>query len=94
VADIEFLAQYWALLWAKDKPPVAMFSDTIRQLESVATADLVAQATVDVLTAAYREYRKRSHHLSLENREPIVPATEFVETRAAVTRIWKETMAG
>ena len=43
VADIEFLAQYWALLWAKDYPPVAMFSDTIRQLESVASADLVPQ---------------------------------------------------
>jgi glutamate-ammonia-ligase adenylyltransferase len=92
VADIEFLAQYWALLWAKDKPPVAMFSDTIRQLESVASADLVPQATVDVLTAAYRAYRTRSHHLSLENSEPLVPATEFVETRAAVTRIWNETM--
>jgi glutamate-ammonia-ligase adenylyltransferase len=94
VADIEFLAQYWALLWAKEKPPVAMFSDTIRQLESVASADLVPQATVDVLTAAYRAYRKRSHHLSLEMREPIVSATEFVETRAAVTRIWSETMSG
>jgi glutamate-ammonia-ligase adenylyltransferase len=92
VADIEFLAQYWALLWAKDKPPVAMFSDTIRQLESVASADLVPQATVDVLTAAYRAYRTRSHHLSLESREPIVPATEFVDTRAAVTGIWNETM--
>jgi glutamate-ammonia-ligase adenylyltransferase len=94
VADIEFLAQYWALLWAKEKPPVAMFPDTIRQLESVASADLVPQATVDVLTSAYRAYRTRSHHLSLENREPIVPATEFVETRAAVTRIWTETMGG
>ncbi len=92
IADIEFLAQYWALLWAKDKPPVAMFSDTIRQLESVASADLVPQATVDVLTRAYREYRTRAHHLSLESREPIVPATEFIETRAAVTRIWDETM--
>ncbi|MEJ1960088.1 MAG: bifunctional [glutamate--ammonia ligase]-adenylyl-L-tyrosine phosphorylase/[glutamate--ammonia-ligase] adenylyltransferase [Gammaproteobacteria bacterium] len=92
VADIEFLAQYWALLWAKAKPPVAMFSDTIRQLESVASADLVAQLTVDVLTHAYRAYRARSHHLSLENREPIVPATEFVETRAEVTRIWNGTM--
>jgi glutamate-ammonia-ligase adenylyltransferase len=91
VADIEFLAQYWALLWAKDKPPVAMFSDTIRQLESVASADLVPQATVDVLTGAYRAYRTRSHHLSLEAREPVVPATEFVEIRAAVTRIWNET---
>jgi glutamate-ammonia-ligase adenylyltransferase len=94
VADIEFLAQYWALLWAKDKPPVAMFSDTNRQLESVASADLVPQETVDVLTGAYRAYRTRSHHISLESREPIVPATEFVETRAAVTRIWNETMVG
>jgi [glutamine synthetase] adenylyltransferase / [glutamine synthetase]-adenylyl-L-tyrosine phosphorylase len=93
VADIEFLAQYWALLWAKDYPPVVMFSDTIRQLESVASADLVPQLTVDILTNAYRAYRTRSHHLSLESREPIVPDTEFVTERADVTRIWKATMA-
>jgi len=92
IADIEFLAQYWALLWAHDKPPVAMFSDTIRQLESVASANLVPQETVDVLTHAYRQFRTRSHHLSLELREPIVAATEFVETRAAVTSIWISTM--
>jgi glutamate-ammonia-ligase adenylyltransferase len=92
VADIEFLAQYWALLWAKDYPPVAMFSDTIRQLESVASAALVPQETVDVLTHAYRAYRTHSHHLSLESREPIVPASEFVTERAAVIRIWSETM--
>jgi len=38
IADIEFSLQYWALLWARQYPPVAMFSDTIRQLESVASA--------------------------------------------------------
>jgi glutamate-ammonia-ligase adenylyltransferase len=91
-ADIEFLAQYWALLHAGTHPPVAMFSDTIRQLESVASADLVPQSTVDVLTDAYRKYRERSHHLSLENAEPVVPGEEFGETRAAVTAIWKATM--
>jgi glutamate-ammonia-ligase adenylyltransferase len=90
VADIEFLAQYWALKWAKDYPPVAMFSDTIRQLESVASADLVPQLTVDVLTNAYRAYRTRSHHLSLELREPIVPDSEFVTERETITRIWRE----
>jgi glutamate-ammonia-ligase adenylyltransferase len=93
VADIEFLAPYWALSWAKDYPPVAMFSDTIRQLESVASAALVPQETVDLLTNAYRAYRTRSHHLSLELRSPIVPAAEFAEERAAVTRVWNETMA-
>jgi len=92
-ADIEFLAQYWALLHAGTHPPVVMFADTIRQLESVASADLVPQATVDVLTDAYRRYRERSHHLSLENRETLVPGEEFRETRASVTAIWDATMA-
>jgi glutamate-ammonia-ligase adenylyltransferase len=92
VADIEFLAQYWALRWAKDYPPVVLFSDTIRQLESVASADLVPQATVDELTAAYRAFRGRSHHLSLAGAGAIVPDTEFVAERAAVTRIWNQAM--
>jgi glutamate-ammonia-ligase adenylyltransferase len=93
IADIEFLAQYWALYWTGDYPPVATFADTIRQLESVASADLVPQSTVDVLTAAYRAYRTRSHHLSLEERPPIVPAEEFHTERAAVSAIWEQTMS-
>jgi glutamate-ammonia-ligase adenylyltransferase len=93
-ADIEFLAQYWALLHAATHPPVVMFADTIRQLESVASADLVPQATVDVLTHAYRKYRERSHHLSLEHAEPLVDAVEFAAERAAVTAIWDAMMEG
>ncbi|HEY6482794.1 MAG TPA: bifunctional [glutamate--ammonia ligase]-adenylyl-L-tyrosine phosphorylase/[glutamate--ammonia-ligase] adenylyltransferase [Steroidobacteraceae bacterium] len=92
-ADIEFLAQYWALRWARDYPPVALFSDTIRQLESVASADLVPQHTVDVLTGAYRAYRARTHFLSLAGEVPIVAGSEFTAVRAAVTHIWNATMA-
>jgi [glutamine synthetase] adenylyltransferase / [glutamine synthetase]-adenylyl-L-tyrosine phosphorylase len=91
-ADIEFLAQYWALLHAATHAPVVFYADTIRQLESVASADLVPQATVDVLVNAYRQYRERTHHLSLEGAEPVVPGVEFADTRAAVTRIWNQTM--
>ena len=90
IADIEFLAQYWALRWAREYPPVAMFSDTIRQLESVASAGLVPQPTVDTLTAAYRTYRTRRHHLSLAGQAELVPAEEFAAERAAVTAIWEE----
>ncbi len=93
IADIEFLAQYWALKWAAEYPPVAMYSDTIRQLESVASADLVPQASVDLLTRAYRAYRARTHHLSLDGAAPIVPAEEFCELRGEVTRLWDAAMA-
>jgi len=52
----------------------------------------VPQATVDALTGAYRSYRSRAHHLSLEGAAAIVAATEFPEERAAVTRIWDGVM--
>src|SRR2546429_5225837 len=93
IADIEFLALYWALMWARQYPPVAMFSDTIRQLESVASANLVPQASVDLLTRAYREYRAATHLLSLEGAAPIVPAADFRDTRAAVIQLWNAALA-
>ncbi|MBW4052786.1 MAG: bifunctional [glutamate--ammonia ligase]-adenylyl-L-tyrosine phosphorylase/[glutamate--ammonia-ligase] adenylyltransferase [Proteobacteria bacterium] len=92
IADIEFLAQYWALKWARDYPPVAMFSDTIRQLESVASADLVPQSTVDVLTTAYRGYRGRTHHQSLAGQAGLIGAEDFASERRAVTEVWEEVM--
>jgi len=69
-----------------------LFADTIRQLESVASADLVPQADVDTLTGAYRAYRARAHHLALAGQEALVPAEEFKQLRAAVTALWDATM--
>jgi glutamate-ammonia-ligase adenylyltransferase len=91
IADIEFLAQYWALQHAARRPAVILFADTIRQLESLASDALVPQATVDELTAAYRSYRARGHHRSLKDLPAVVPATEFQAERSAVSRIWAQT---
>ena len=92
IADIEFLAQYWALLWAAQYPPVAWYADTIRELESVASAALVPQATIDVLTSAYRKYRECTHHRTIGGLTAVVPESEFVVERAAVSAIWRQTM--
>ena len=92
IGDIEFLAQYWALNWALDYPPVALFADTIRQLESVASADLVPQAQVDVLADIYRLYRTRLHHRALDGRGAVADAGEFMPERAAVEAVWDATM--
>jgi [glutamine synthetase] adenylyltransferase / [glutamine synthetase]-adenylyl-L-tyrosine phosphorylase len=92
IADIEFLAQYWALLWARDYPPVAMYSDTIRQLESVGSAALVDHALVDTLVDAYRTLREAAHRLALEERRGIVEASRFAVERGKVARIWEEVM--
>jgi glutamate-ammonia-ligase adenylyltransferase len=92
IADIEFLAQYWALRWACDYPPVAMFPDTIRQLESVASIVLVPQQTVDTLVRAYQQYRRTAHLRALEGQSGRVEADAFAEERAAVAAIWHDTM--
>jgi glutamate-ammonia-ligase adenylyltransferase len=92
ITDIEFLAQYWALRWSDRYAELVMFPDVIRQLESLASVDLVPQATVDVLASAYRAYRQRIHHLSLESSGSTVPASDFAAERASVTEIWRATM--
>jgi glutamate-ammonia-ligase adenylyltransferase len=88
IADIEFLAQYWSLRWAQRHAPVAFYSDTIRQLESVASADLIPQACIDVLTHAYRSYRSCLHHRALEGLGAVIPAGMLAEERAAVLAQW------
>ena len=92
IADIEFLAQYWALKWAAEYPPVVSYSDTIRQLESVASANLVAQDTVDTLTRSYRRYRQYLHHRALDGLGGVIGADELTAERSAVSDIWRETM--
>jgi glutamate-ammonia-ligase adenylyltransferase len=95
ITDIEFLAQYWALHWARDYPPVAMFADTIRQLESVGSANLVPQADIDVLVDAYRAYRSLLHHRALAGHGNIVPADNpaLERHRNGVRSIWLQVFA-
>jgi glutamate-ammonia-ligase adenylyltransferase len=77
-----------ALREAGRHPAVAMFSDTIRQLETLASGDLVPQSTVDVLTGAYRAYRARGHQRSLRGEGAVVDGSEFRAERAAVAAVW------
>ncbi|NJD32426.1 MAG: bifunctional [glutamate--ammonia ligase]-adenylyl-L-tyrosine phosphorylase/[glutamate--ammonia-ligase] adenylyltransferase, partial [Gammaproteobacteria bacterium] len=92
ITDIEFLAQYWTLRWCDRYPELVTYSDNIRQLESLASIDLVPQRTVDLLTGAYRAYRQRMHHLSLDGASTVVPVGEFVEVREQVKAVWRAAM--
>ncbi|HEY6642540.1 bifunctional [glutamate--ammonia ligase]-adenylyl-L-tyrosine phosphorylase/[glutamate--ammonia-ligase] adenylyltransferase [Povalibacter sp.] len=92
IADLEFLVQYWMLKWADKYPEIVIFSDNIRQLESLASGNLVPQSRVDFLVNTYRRYRERLHRLSLNGAKNIVDASEFVEERRGVVAIWDEVM--
>ena len=92
VADLEFLVQYWMLKWADRYPEIVIFSDNIRQLESLASGNLVPQARVDFLVDTYRRYRERLHRLSLAGGGNVVDASQFVAERKGVVEIWGEVM--
>jgi glutamate-ammonia-ligase adenylyltransferase len=80
------------LAHVREHPPLAGFPDTIRHLESVGSAALVDHAVIDRLTDAYRAYRQAAHHLSLEQRPPVVEAGAFAAMRAEVAAIWERVM--
>lgn len=92
VADLEFLVQYWVLNWADRYPQIILYSDNIRQLESLASGGLVTQERVDFLVNTYRSYRARLHHLSLNGGTTVVADTEFSAERRVVIDIWAEVM--
>jgi len=75
IADIEFLARVLgAAVGAAEYPPVAMFSDTIRQLESVASRTWCRRRASTCSPGPYREYRAATHLLFLEGAALSAPA--------------------
>src|SRR5690606_35239599 len=92
VADLEFLVQFWMLQWADRYPEIVTFSDNIRQLESLASGNLVPQSRVDFLVDTYRKYRQRLHRLALDGAKNVVSDTEFVAERRRLIEIWQQEM--
>ena len=80
------------LKWADRYPEIVTFSDNIRQLESLASGNLVPQSRVDFLVNTYRSYRERLHHLSLNGARNVIDASEFTPERRGVIAIWDEEM--
>ncbi|OOZ41592.1 bifunctional glutamine synthetase adenylyltransferase/deadenyltransferase [Solemya pervernicosa gill symbiont] len=92
IADIEFMVQYGVLAWAHDHPELTEFTDNIRILEGFGRAGLMAADEVALLCDAYRVFRKRAHHLTLQEQSAEVDAVEFSELRETVAAMWRQRM--
>ena len=94
ITDIEFMVQYAVLAWAHAHPELLDHTDNIRILERLEKARLLEPEEAVLLADAYRLYRARLHRLVLQEAPPAVPAGEFEDQRAAVTRLWQRLMEG
>jgi len=94
IADIEFIVQYSVLAGAADHPALVVYSDNVRQLESLVAAGLMDEVLAASLRDAYLAFRDRLHSLSLERRAPRVPATELSDHRQRVVEVWHDLFDG
>lgn len=90
IGDIEFLVQYLVLSHAARQPSVFEYTDNIRQLDALAASGIVTPDSASTLQDIYRCYRRRQHHLVLNDEEPLVSANDFTDERATVVRIWEQ----
>ncbi|MCV2886059.1 bifunctional [glutamate--ammonia ligase]-adenylyl-L-tyrosine phosphorylase/[glutamate--ammonia-ligase] adenylyltransferase [Aestuariibacter sp. AA17] len=90
ITDIEFLVQYWVLNHAHYHPDIALWSDNVRVLSSLANADIISESTCETLTHAYLTLRDLSHRASLKDSK-LLPLDDVLQTIAKqVDTIWRE----
>jgi len=92
IADIEFMVQYSVLRWASRHPDLAVWTDNIRLLETLARLDLMPGTAAEDLTAAYKDLRAAYHRSALQDQPTTVPDGSLVEQRAQVQALWRELM--
>jgi [glutamine synthetase] adenylyltransferase / [glutamine synthetase]-adenylyl-L-tyrosine phosphorylase len=93
MTDIEFLAQYVVLAWAYKVPELLIFRDNIRIFETCESAGLLKQESVDLLCHAYLIYRQKRHHLILQNLPDDISATDLLDLRKEVMKLWQSLLA-
>ena len=95
MVDIEFLVQYLVLAHAARHPELLDNAGNIALLQRAAAAGLIdAQSATDV-AQAYRDYRRLQHTLRLNDaRYARVEPDTVAAQRAAVTSLWRATLAG
>ena len=87
--DIEFCVQYLVLAHSGAHPVLLDDLGNIALLRLAGEAGLIDAELARATGDAYRAFRKSQHALRLTDaRYARVPATEFVEERAAVRRLW------
>lgn len=94
IADIEFMVQYGALLWAWKFPSLIRYTDNIRLLEALSDVGLMSARDSAALADAYRAFRGAVHRNSLQELPGEVVEGELAEHRTRVREVWSRWMAG
>jgi glutamate-ammonia-ligase adenylyltransferase len=90
IVDIEFMVQYWTLLWAHEYPGLTRYTDNIHLLAAFQAEGLLEAARAQALSEAYRHYLSVEHHLKLMERGALADVAELGGWPEKVRAIWNE----
>jgi glutamate-ammonia-ligase adenylyltransferase len=65
ITDLEFLTQYWVLLYSHQFGGLTTWSDNLRILDSLAQVDVISDSQNKALQGAYLFIRNQLHKLNL-----------------------------
>ena len=71
-------------------PALAVWSDNVRLLDSMAQAGLLSDVDAEALKQAYLLERAATHRLALAQQPLQVPAQDWAQTRERVQGIWQQ----
>jgi len=90
IIDIEFITQYWVLLYAEQQPILCQHTDNINTLKQVAKLQLLEQGSVTLLIDAYNLYRKTTQHAALQKQTACLDSDVLRDYAKRVTAVWND----
>ena len=94
IVDIEFVVQYLVLAHAHAMPELTEWSDVVRILESLQSAEVLPAAQAGALKAAYLDYRSAVHVTALSGENAWGNNEQYREHLASVAAIRDQWLPG
>jgi glutamate-ammonia-ligase adenylyltransferase len=91
IVDIEFLVQYWILLYARNHVELLASRTTREAILALVDLQLIAVLTGEKLIESYRIYLRRSLDLKLMDLPVLAGQDELLINRNEVIEVWKQT---
>ncbi len=88
ITDIEFMVQYWVLIWANTYPSLVKYTDNSRLLANMAELELLTAVQASALINAYDILREAVHRAAIPNDLVELSRVELDKAEQAVQQIW------
>ncbi len=94
IIDIEFIVQYYVLLWAHEHPELTTPRNNIDLIAALRDSGLVDESVARQLGQAYHDYLGIEHRCKLAEQRPLVDAADLAPQREFVAGLWQQIFSG